>query len=109
MNLGQIVAHRTLVCGKGKTPVVISIGVPVPFDDGHDYYCPYQITGLSSVREGRAGGVDGVQALILALQMAAADLYTSEEWKRGDLRFLGARELDLPIPDSIRDAIADRS
>jgi len=103
MDLGQIIAQRTLECRDANIPVVVSIGMPVAVDEGANYFCPFAITGLSRAHKGRAGGVDGVQALILALQLAATHLYTSDEWKSGRLLYLGERDLGLPVPESIRD------
>jgi hypothetical protein len=46
--------------------VVVSIGAPRRHPDG-DWECPFLIEGLGSPRLHKAGGVDALQALILAL------------------------------------------
>jgi hypothetical protein len=102
MELGKVIAQRVFDRSDGGV-VVVSIGAPQPFEDGRDFYCPYQIEGLSAPRESRAGGVDGIQALTLALQKVATDLYLSEEWKSGTLRYLGSRDLDLQVASVIAD------
>jgi hypothetical protein len=42
-------------------------------DDG-SYFCRYSIDWPSKTRSGRVGGVDSVQALLLAMQAAHVDL-----------------------------------
>jgi len=79
----------------------------MPVASGSDYFCPFEVSGLSHAQRGRAGGVDAAQALLLALQMAATHLYTSDEWKAGRLRWLGSRRLDLPVANSLNHLISD--
>ena len=98
--LGLIIAERTFDAGRDATPVVLRIGAPRPHPK-RDWSCPYQIVGIGSeaVREGV--GVDALQALMLCVEMARADL---EARSRGDgLRWLGDSSLgltwrDLPTP-----------
>ena len=88
----------------GKT-VTVLVGKPEKFPDAEDYYCPYQILGLGNERVRRAGGVDAVQALELALKMIGTDLYTSKESQSGELSWSGGKKGDLgfPVPDVLRD------
>jgi hypothetical protein len=48
-----------------------------------------------------AYGVDSMQALLLAMQGIATDLYTSEAAKSGQLEWLGQHNFGLPVADSI--------
>lgn len=101
-----IIAIREFILTTGKKVTVV-IGKPEKFPDSDDYYCPYQITGIGNEKIRYAGGIDAVQALLLALNMIGADLYTSKEAKKGLLRWKGGDkgELGFPVPDILRDLI----
>jgi len=75
--LGSVIAERRLrVTGQPELDVRVRIGTPSPFFDSphSSYYCPYQITGLDDSKVKYAGGVDGVQALELAIRILPAEL-----------------------------------
>jgi hypothetical protein len=86
---------------------VLTIGVPQPVP-GSDWGCALQITGLNSRwrRPRYVFGIDGLQAVHLAIKCATAVLESSEQelaWlgKKGDLgmpKFLP----DLPKPQQNR-------
>jgi hypothetical protein len=106
--LGQVIATRELeLSGSGKK-VLIRFGRPKRFADGRDYYCPYQIVGLGESRVRYAGGVDGIQAIVLALQKIGAELYTSNAAKAGRLMWLGEGDLGIPVADLIADLVPRR-
>jgi hypothetical protein len=89
----RIAARRVFQSTTGK-PVVLTIGVPQPVP-GSDWGCPLQITGLNiSWRRPRyVFGVDGLQALHLAMKCADAVL----ESRKGQLTWLGGKgELGMP-------------
>ncbi len=102
----RIAARRVFLSANGK-PVVLTIGVPQPVP-GSDWGCVLQITGLNSSwrRPRYVFGIDGLQALHLAMKCAAAVLESSEQelaWlgEKGDLgmpKFLP----DLPKPQQNR-------
>jgi hypothetical protein len=73
---------------------VLTIGVPQPVP-GSDWGCPLQITGLTTTwrRPKYVFGIDGLQALHLAIQCAGAVL----ESARRKLEWLGQTE-DLGMP-----------
>jgi hypothetical protein len=99
-DLGDVIATRTLRLD-GKDTIMLSIGRPVA-EPGGTVFCYYQITGVGSGRVRRAGGIDDIQALTLALKIAAADLYASDEGKAGRITWLGEKDLGLPVPDVIK-------
>jgi len=70
----RIAVRRVFQSANGK-PVVLTIGVPQPVP-GSDWGCAVQITGLNSGwrRPRYVFGIDGLQALHLALKCAAAVL-----------------------------------
>ena len=109
----RIAARRLFQTPLGKD-VVLTIGVPEPVP-GSDWGCAIQINGLSSSwsRPRFVFGIDGLQALHLAMKCATARLESSRhelEWfgQKGDLglpRFLP----DLPKPQQDRiDALVER-
>jgi hypothetical protein len=89
----RIAARRVFDSGNGKS-VVLTIGVPqsVP---GSDWGCAVQITGLNSIwrRPKYVFGIDGLQALHLAMKCASAVL----ESTKIRLEFLGQAD-DLGLP-----------
>ena len=89
----RIAARRVFQSADGK-PVVLTIGVPQPVP-GSDWGCPLQITGLNTTwsRPRYVFGIDGLQALHLAMQCAGAVL----ESPKRRLEWLGQTE-DLGMP-----------
>jgi hypothetical protein len=83
---------------RGK-PVVLTIGVPQPVP-GSDWGCALQITGLKTGwrRPKYVFGIDGVQALHLAMKCASVVL----RYVKPELRWLGEKgDLGMPrfLPD----------
>jgi hypothetical protein len=94
----RIAARRVFQSANGK-PVVLTIGVPQPVP-GSDWGCSLQITGLNSSwrRPRYVFGIDGLQALHLAIKCAAAVLESSAQ----ELAWLGEKgHLGMPkfLPD----------
>ena len=89
----RIAARRVFQSAKGK-PVVLTIGVPRPVP-GSDWGCAVQITGLNSDwrRPRYVFGIDGLQALHLAMKCAAAVL----ESRQATLAWLDVKG-DLGMP-----------
>jgi len=89
----RIAARRVFKAPSGKS-VVVTLGVPqaVP---GSDWGCPLQIIGLNTTwrRPKYVFGIDGFQALHLAMQCAGAVL----ESTKSKLEWLGQTE-DLGMP-----------
>ncbi|VVC75362.1 hypothetical protein AQUSIP_06520 [Aquicella siphonis] len=102
--IGQVVASRTLTLTDNNATrlVIISIGKPQKFSDGQDYYCPYQIFGLRDEKVNWCGGIDEVQALLLALERIGIVLADTDEYKQGKLTWIGSENnnIGFPHPDS---------
>jgi hypothetical protein len=101
--LGTVIARRMFDCGENN--VLLEIGAPYLMDKGPDCWCPYRISGLGDGRVRRAGGVDSMQALYLAIQAAATDLYCSDEAREKLLTWVGQRNLGLPTLNAIADLV----
>jgi hypothetical protein len=85
--------------GGKKGKVVARFGRPRPMPDaaGIESYCIFQIDGLDETSTPEfAPGVDSVQALHCAMQMAWSRLITSEAYREGRLSFWGIPDLGLP-------------
>lgn len=102
-DLGTVIARRTFDCGDAN--VTLEIGAPYPVDEGKTWFCPYRITGFGEARVKRMGGVDSVQALYGALQMAATDLYCSDAAREKHLTWVGQQNLGLPFLKAIVDLV----
>ena len=89
----RIAARRAFRSPNGK-PVVLTLGVPQPIP-GSDWGCALQISGLNTSwrRPKYVFGIDGLQALTLAIQCAGAVL----ESAKLKLEWLGQTE-DLGMP-----------
>lgn len=75
---------RLLDASGRESPVTIEIGAPYPFPDDAGYTCPIRIVGLREDTIREIGGIDGVQALLLAFRFLETTLpaFAREEGKR---------------------------
>src|SRR5207249_3566969 len=103
----RIAARRVFQLRNGK-PVVLTLGVPQPVP-GSDWGCPLQITGLNTRwrRPRYVFGIDGLQALHLAMQCAGAVLESAKlrlEWL-GQAEDLGMPKFLPPLPKPEQDRL----
>ncbi|WP_443029514.1 DUF6968 family protein [Sphingopyxis sp. FD7] len=75
--------------------------------DSGSYFCRYEIDWPEGRRSRSVGGVDEVQALLLAMKTAHTDLLAARENDGRSVLWMGQRSLGLPIANSIRDWDAD--
>jgi len=69
----DLVAERTLeIEGVSETKVSVKLGAPKLNEKTSDYQCPFHITGAGFEINKYASGLDGMQALQLALVMIGA-------------------------------------
>ena len=80
-----------------------------PEPDETSFFCRYEIDWPEGTRSKRAGGVDGVQALLLAMQIAHTDLLSARENHGSQVSWLNERSLGFPIADTIRDLDPDNT
>ena len=100
-----MIAHRllTLQSTSGNVDVPVAIFAPEQDEAGH-WSCRYRIQWPDRAREFSAEGVDSMQALVCALQMIAADIYTSDEHVSGRLMWGNPNEgYGFPVTRSMRD------
>jgi hypothetical protein len=63
---------------------------------GGEYKCRYAILWPERVQQRYALGVDGVQALMLAMKSVHTELMESDLYKAGKLTYANQYDLDLP-------------
>jgi hypothetical protein len=98
-NVGTVVASRTLtILGDDKKEIIVLIGMPRPYLDSSDYYCPFQIQGVGSETVEYAVGIDSVQALLLAFKRIPVLLLILNRELDGRLRWAGDESGDLGFP-----------
>jgi len=95
----DVIALRrfALLGPNGAQDVILSIGKPVRFPDAPhgDWYCPWTIDGPDRFHEHYAGGLDGLQALLMALSGIRAELQVVG--RSGKLTWLDDEDLGLEL------------
>lgn len=74
-----------------------------PVEDRGSYFCSYQIDWPEGMKQKRAGGVDKVQALLLAMATAHTDLLAARNMEKREVEWLDGEDLGLPVTPSVRD------
>ncbi len=103
----MIVAVRVLKLREADREIDLPVRVfaPEPNPDGQ-WSCRAEIGWPDRTRTFDIGGFDGVQALLLALTMVGAELYTSDAHRQGRLRFERAGGgYGFPVPAILRDLL----
>ena len=75
--------------------VIARFGKPA-LAPGGEYVCRWSLHWPDRERRSHACGIDGIQALILAMRTVHTELTLSDEYQAGRLTYLDERELDLP-------------
>jgi hypothetical protein len=102
----MIIATRSLVLrDRGhSTPIPIQIHAPEKME-AH-WRCRYEIEWPAGRAERWGAGADAVQALLIAMQMIGAEIYTSHHHQSGQLAWLApGRGYGFPVANSIRDLL----
>lgn len=79
-----------------------------PEPDGLAFRCRFEIGWPEGIKTKSMGGVDEVQALLLAMSIAHTDLLSARENDGREVLYLDQRDLDLPFAESIRDWVSKR-
>jgi hypothetical protein len=98
-DVGQVLAERILELDEGtlRSQVRVLIGAPKYLPGTSDFYCPYQVLGLSDDTVRYTGGVDAAQALYLAMEAVGTWLAATPEARSGRLSWYGERSLGFPV------------
>lgn len=89
----EAIAERRLVFvspDQTEVEVIVSFGKPQLVEEGGPYYCPLRIIGLGPESVKSAYGEDSLQALMLAIRMAKANLEYRAATHGGVLRWSSA-------------------
>jgi hypothetical protein len=101
-----IIAQRSLTINDPSGDKEVQVRLFRPEDDHGMWICRYEIDWPGQKRSYFAGGVDAVQASILALQMIGAELYMSEYHETGSLSwFERYRGYGFPVGGQLRDLL----
>ena len=104
----MIIARRTLTLRQNgeDRPVEVTLAAP-RFETGC-WRCAYQIGWPDGPRSYFGHGADSMQALVIAMQMLSAELYTSAPSRAGELFFeTPGAGFAIPAQPSIRDLLTD--
>ena len=91
-----------------KQKVSLQFGKPRRRPGGPGYYCVFRYKGFGSDDRTRCLlGVDGIQALQFAIQIALVELYTCTAYREGRLTWEGSKDLAVgfPLPAAIKDDV----
>lgn len=101
------IATRALKIRNGAADIAVPVSIFAPQQSEHgDWSCRYEIGWPEKTRGMNAVGVDATQALLSAMQMIGAELYTSAHHKAGRLCWdEPGRGYGFPVPSNIRDLL----
>jgi hypothetical protein len=102
----MVIATRVLKLESDNGEVAIPIRVFAPEQEDNAWSCQYQIDWPEGTQDMKAGGADSMQALIIAIKMIGADLYSSSYHKSGKLMFETPRNgYGFPVSMTMRDLL----
>lgn len=102
----MIIACRSLKLGRGQNIVDVVVRIFAPQRDQDNWTCKYEIDWPEGTRKGAAAGYDSVQALLFALNMVGAEIYTSDYHKSGALMWNEPHQgYGFPVSNNLRDLL----
>tara|TARA_R110002072_G_scaffold101852_5_gene224347 strand:+ start:99 stop:389 length:291 start_codon:yes stop_codon:yes gene_type:complete len=91
--------HRTYLNENGGTVEVYIDNLVPDTQNPDDWVCDYKIVGLGKDISKKSYGTDGIQAVYLAMRLIQMELFFSDLYKSGKLRWEGEYEAgDLGLP-----------
>ncbi|MEA2974962.1 MAG: hypothetical protein QOF19_482 [Alphaproteobacteria bacterium] len=102
----MIVATRTLISNANGQKIEIPIRLYAPEKAKGDWICRFEIGWPEGVIERWGLGIDAIQAMLIAMQMIAAQVYTSAYHKAGQLTWLErGGGYGFPVTNNMRDLL----
>ncbi len=102
----MIIASRSLKLRQNEGDTDIAVRILAPQPSQSHWSCDYEIDWPEGTRKGTAHGFDSVQALLFALEMIGAEIYTSDYHKSQKLMWSEPGEgYGFPVPGTIRDLL----
>ena len=101
-----MIANRRLKLRNENKDVEVMVRIFAPARDGKAWSCRYEIDWPDGQRAAAGVGYDSTQALLYALQMVAAELYSSEFHEAGKLMWTEPSQgYGFPVAQSLRDRL----
>lgn len=103
----MIVGIRDLTLRDGSRDVKIQIRIHAPEQDSPGVWgCRYEVDWPGENRSVVAWGIDAIQALLIALGMVGAEIYSSNYHKSGNLFWIApSKGYGFPVAPTIRDLL----
>jgi|SRR6478672_3718236 hypothetical protein len=102
----MMIASRILTLKTSDRDVTFSVAIFAPKHEGDAWSCNYEIGWPEGKETTTAWGFDSVQALVVALQMIGAELYSSSYHKSGKLMLEApGNGYGFPVVSSLRDML----
>ena len=104
----MIIARRTLTLRQQGQDHAVEVTLAAPRFETGCWLCSYEIHWPSGPSRFYGAGADSMQALVLAMQMVSAELYTSAAGKAGELFFeTPGTGFGFPAPPTMRDLLTE--
>ena len=101
-----MIAERLLKLNDRGGTVDVAVRIFAPEREKQAWSCRYEILWPDGIRIASARGIDSAQAILVALQMIGAELYTSDHHKAGRLMFdEPGRGYGFPLTQNLRDLL----
>jgi hypothetical protein len=102
----MIIVTHTLYLKHATSESIVAIRIYRPEKREKDWSCRYEIDWPEGQRAFASIGFDALQALVLALQMIGAEIYSSEYHREGRLRaYDSEKAYGFPVAASLRDLL----
>jgi Domain of unknown function (DUF6968) len=102
----MLIATRTLRLHRKSGDVRVPVRLYKPEQADGSWSCRYEIDWPDRPHSMTARGVDAMQAILLALEMIGATIYSSNYHKDGDLEFENPGQgYGFPVPTTLRDLL----
>jgi len=87
-SIGEVIAVRRLfLLNEPTREILVKMGAPKKTPGEEDYYCPFQITGIGYDSPEAVVGIDGFQAMQLAMRYIGSKLLRLNRVNGGRLRW----------------------
>lgn len=101
-----MIAERILRLDDRRGPIDVAVRIFAPEKEKQSWACRYEIMWPDGTRTATAYGFDAIQALLFALQMIGAEVYTSDHHKDGRLAWVQASSgYGFPVTQNLRDLL----
>jgi hypothetical protein len=101
-----LIAQRLLVLSSPSGDVQVPVRLFQPEEKDGMWICLYEIDWPHGTKSHFAAGIDGMQALVLAIHTVGAEIYASDYHKSRSLRWFEPNGgYGFPVPPSFRDML----